>query len=338
MSLLSYKNLLFPAIESYLQKVVDQFLPSYETELRKMIVYHLGWEGGTNGPDTQGKRIRPLLLLLTTISLDSAWQSALPAAASIELIHNFSLIHDDIQDKSELRRNRPTIWTKWGIPQAINTGDTMFTLAQLAMLKMAEEKSPLIALRANQLLNQACISLTNGQYLDLLYETRSELTLDDYWPMIEGKTAALLAACTEVGALLSSTTAERISALRNFGFYLGMAFQVQDDLLGIWGEESETGKSTDSDLVSGKKTLPVLYALGKHGRFHDRWVKGPITAMEVEQVVDILSNEGAYDYTKAKANQMTRLALEALDAALPVKNEGGQSLLELTDELLHRKS
>ena len=338
MTLVDFKNILMPAIEAQMHMVVDQALSEEKVELRKMITYHLGWEGQNAGPESQGKRIRPLLVLLSTCALNGSWQSALPAAAAIELVHNFSLIHDDIQDKSELRHNRPTIWVKWGIPQAINAGDTMYTLAQLAMLETARLISPTIALKASTLLNQACISLTYGQFLDLSYEDRLKLSLDDYWPMIEGKTAALMATCTELGALIANAPPNTVRALHDFGLQLGLAFQAQDDLLGIWGKESHTGKSNESDLVSGKKTLPILYAIGQKGAFSNRWAQGPISLQEVARMEALLSSEGAYDYTKTTVDRLTRSALAALDIAYPQKNDGGQALVELTHELLNRQS
>ena len=277
-----------PAIEDELQRIVNQNI-SRSFELHTMIAYHLGWEGPGAGPEVQGKRIRPLLVLLSTYSLGSPWQISLPAAAAVELIHNFSLIHDDIQDRGQLRRNRPTLWIKWGIPQAINAGDTMFTLAQLAILQLGSTTNSQIALDASQLLNKACIDLTLGQYLDLSYEAKRNLTLEDYWPMICGKTAALLSTCTVLWALISGASKETCSAFRDFGRYLGLAFQVQDDFLGIWGETGQIGKSTKTDLISGKKTLPILYSLERKGSFAKLWDAHPILKEDVPEAVELLT-------------------------------------------------
>jgi geranylgeranyl diphosphate synthase, type I len=328
-----------PAVESELQQIVNEHVPAYNTslELHSMLAYHMGWEGPGAGPEAQGKRIRPLLVLLTTASLGSPWQNSIPAAAAVELIHNFSLIHDDIQDQGQLRRNRPTLWVKWGIPQAINAGDTMFTLAQMAILQLSKTANSNIALNASQLLNNACINLTLGQYLDLSYEAKQDLSIADYWPMIGGKTAALLSTCTELGAMISGASQEICSAFRDFGRYLGLAFQVQDDYLGIWGKTDQIGKSTKTDLVSGKKTLPVLYSLGRNGGFARLW-HNAILLNDVPEAVDLLTSDGAYDFTKETTDQLTRLALQSLQKGVLHENEASAALLELTKNLLTRNA
>ncbi len=215
------------------------------------------------------------------IADDVNWLHAKSAAAAIELIHNFSLVHDDIQDNSDKRRGRNTVWVKWGAPMAINVGDALFVIANQAILDLAKHYPAEIVVKASSILNNSCLDLTRGQFLDMSYEERKDLDIEDYWPMIGGKTSALLSACTHIGALLGNAGEAEQEAYRQFGYHLGLAFQVQDDILGIWGDEALTGKSAASDLVEGKNSLPVLYALGKHGKFSERWKQGPITAGEV---------------------------------------------------------
>jgi geranylgeranyl diphosphate synthase type I len=253
----------------------------------------------------------------------------------VELIHNFSLIHDDIQDRSPLRRGRSTVWTLWGQAQAINAGDSMFTLGQLALLRLGETVSAQAALQAMTILQQTCLHLTQGQYLDLSYERRGDLSLDAYWPMVSGKTAALLSACTRLGALAAGADEAAQQHYDDFGRLLGLAFQALDDLLGIWGDAARTGKSTESDLVSGKKSLPVLYGLGRGGPFARRWALGPIAADEVDQLAAQLEVEGARSYTQDQAGRLTTDALAALNAADP-QGEAGLALRELADKLLLR--
>ncbi|MCX6068414.1 MAG: polyprenyl synthetase family protein, partial [Chloroflexi bacterium] len=216
-----------------------------------------GWTGENAGPEATGKRIRPLLVLLASAASGGNWQSALPAAAAVELLHNFSLIHDDIQDNSDKRRGRSTVWVKWGMPQAINAGDGLFVLSNLAITDLITSYPAEIVVKAAQILHETCLDLTRGQYLDISYENRLDLGVEDYWPMISGKTAALLSSCCQIGALLGTSDESTLEAYRSFGHYLGLAFQVQDDILGIWGNEAVTGKSVASDLVKGKKSLPV---------------------------------------------------------------------------------
>jgi geranylgeranyl diphosphate synthase type I len=301
-----------------------------------MLAYHLGWEGEGAGPQARGKRIRPLLLLLTSAAAGGNWQCALPAAASVELVHNFSLIHDDIEDNSPIRHGRPTVWSYWGVPQAINTGDAMFSLANLVILDLEKTASPKIALNAARVLQETCLQLTQGQYLDLVYEVRGDLTLEAYWPMVSGKTAALLAACTELGALIAGAgNPDRIS-YRQFGSSLGLAFQALDDLLGIWGDAVRTGKSAESDLLSGKKSLPVLFGLSRGGPFAKRWAKGSITPEEIPGLAHQLELEGARGETQEYADRLTTQALQALDQANP-QGEAGQALRALALRLLMRQ-
>ncbi|HVN52828.1 MAG TPA: polyprenyl synthetase family protein [Anaerolineaceae bacterium] len=343
MSFDEFARIMQPAVETELKAAVveigkdDPDAGRYRT-LRHMLAYHLGWEGPGAGKEAQGKRIRPLLVLLSCAASGGEWEKALPAAAAVELLHNFSLIHDDIQDQSTLRRGRETVWVKWGAAQAINAGDLMFTLAQSTLLKLSETASPQIAVEAGRVFQDTCLKLTEGQYLDMSYEARSDLTREDYFAMIAGKTAALLSACAELGALVGGAERETVDAFCQFGEALGLAFQVQDDWLGIWGDASITGKSTASDLVTGKKTLPVLYGLEQRGEFAARWHKGPLRAEEVEEMALLLAREGAQEYTQTCADRLTRQAIEALGKASPVRSEAGAALLELARKLGERKS
>jgi geranylgeranyl diphosphate synthase type I len=253
----------------------------------------------------------------------------------VELVHNFSLIHDDIEDNSDKRRGRTTVWKKWGLAQGINAGDGMFVLSNLALTDLGAGYPAPIALHAAKILHQTCLDLTRGQFLDISYEDRTDLTVEDYWPMVSGKTAALIAACCHLGSLLGGADEARQEAYRAFGHYLGLAFQVQDDILGIWGDEALTGKSTASDLVDGKKSLPVLFGLEKNDGFAKRWRQGAIRAEEVRELAGLLATESARTSAREAARQMTDLALENLCAADP-QGEAGESLKSLADKLLQR--
>jgi geranylgeranyl diphosphate synthase, type I len=324
------------AIENQLQSVVGRLDTPDLEELHAMMAYHMGWEGPGAGPQAGGKRIRPLLVLLSSAAAGGSWQAALPAAAAVELIHNFSLIHDDIEDNSPLRRGRETLWKRWGVPQAINTGDSMFTLAHLALLDLEQTVSPQAALRSTRMLQETCLQLTQGQFMDISYESRGDLTIDSYWPMVSGKTAALTSACTGLGAIAANASEPCIDAYIRFGRGLGLAFQALDDLLGIWGDAALTGKSAESDLISGKKSLPVLYGLAQGQGFARRWAAGPIPADEVPALAELLAAEGAYDYTQKEANRLTDEALAALDEAAS-QGEAGVLLRELALQLLQRQ-
>jgi geranylgeranyl diphosphate synthase type I len=336
MSLKELTASMLPAIEDELQHVTSRLDEPRTHLFHQMLTYHMGWNGEGAGPEAQGKRIRPLLVLLTTAGCGGDWKHSLPAAASLELIHNFSLVHDDIQDSSDMRRGRPTVWKKWEMPQAINVGDMLFILAQLALVEAKSHFSSETTLQAGVIIHNACLALSSGQYLDISYEKRTDLTVEDYWPMISGKTAALLSACTQVGALLGGADESTQEAYHSFGHYLGLAFQVQDDYLGIWGDSALTGKSTESDLVARKKSLPILFGLQKNGPFARRWADVPIRAEDVGRLAELLTEEGARLYTQQMADQMTDLALQNLRFANP-QGEAGEALFEMAQLLLNRQ-
>ncbi|MCB9136297.1 MAG: polyprenyl synthetase family protein [Anaerolineales bacterium] len=341
---MSLSSTLLPLVETEMQRIIARLQTPSTEEMHHMIAYHMGWEGEGAGPKAQGKRIRPLLVLLSygaaipppSHLTPDTWHIPLPAAASVEILHNFSLIHDDIQDNSPLRRGRPTVWQKWGIAQAINAGDAEYTLAFTAMLELGKTTEPAIALEAINILQNTCIALTQGQYLDMSFETRSSVSLDEYWTMIGGKTAALTAACTELGALIAGVDDATRAGYREFGRYLGLAFQVQDDLLGIWGDAALTGKSTESDLVAGKKSIPVVYGFAQDGPFAARWAQGPIQAEEVAVLANQLEKEGARAYTQKMADELTGKAVRYLQEVNP-RGEAGAALVELANMLLQRQ-
>ena len=181
---------LLSQIELELQKQVSRLDSPRTKAFHEMITYHMGWTGEGAGPDATGKRIRPLLVLLCAAASGGDWQNALPAAAAVELVHNFSLVHDDIQDNSEKRRGRPTTWVKVGAPMAINVGDALFVMSNQAIVDLRENYPAETVLRAAEILHNTCLELTRGQFLDMSYEERTDLSVDDYWPMVAGKTAA----------------------------------------------------------------------------------------------------------------------------------------------------
>jgi len=184
-----------------------------------------------------------------------------PAGAAIEFIHNFSLIHDDVEDSDEERRHRPTVWKLWGIPQAINVGSNMQAMVNRAVLRLRGRHSAEVTLTALEIITGAIVRMTEGQYLDMSFEHRESVSLADHFRMTGGKTAALLEAALRVGALLGGGTMEQQDALGDFGREFGLAFQCRDDYLGIWGEPARTGKPVGSDILSGKRSLPIVFAL-----------------------------------------------------------------------------
>jgi len=286
--------------------------------LYEMVRYHLALDGsGASG----GKRMRPLLGLLAYASIAGEHQRALPGAAAVELGHNFSLVHDDIEDGDTERRHRATLWTIHGVPQAINTGDALFSLSRIALHRLTDLGFPdSTVLRLMRLFDETCLALCEGQYIDIAMSASDELmSVELYFDMIGRKTAALISASIEAGALLATSDEEVIARYRGFGWALGLAFQLNDDLLGIWGVEQTTGKEP-SDVAHKKKTLPVIYAWEHAGpadreRLRAIYATPDPTSDEVAEIIAILERSGAREYTRDEARRYRDEALAELDAA-----------------------
>ncbi len=245
-------------------------------EFYGQIEYHLGWRSPDLSPAdyNPGKLLRPTLVLIACdlaasragVTQESKRKDLLrritPAAVTIELVHNFSLIHDDIEDGDEERRHRPTMWKLWGIPQAINSGDGLFALARTGLWQLASTGIPAAqVLHLAELLDQTCLELCEGQFLDMRYEGGHDISVDMYLDMIGRKTAALMSCATEFGACLGAPDDTDLQAhFARFGRALGIAFQLRDDLLGIW-EAVRLGKTSAGDLRRKKMSLPVIHAL-----------------------------------------------------------------------------
>ena len=305
------------AVTVELREVVGRCPPV----LRNMLAYHMGWqdEHGHRCNRESGKFIRSTLCLLSCQAVGGNTSRAVPAAAALELIHNFSLVHDDIEDASCERHHRPTVWKLWGRSQAINAGDAMFTLAYLALLGLGEKGIADEKITGcTEMLSRACLELCEGQYLDVEFENRMDITIEDYLDMAARKTAALFDASTSLGAYLGSEDSGLVASFRLFGRELGMAFQIQDDILGIWGDRESVGKST-GDICQRKKTLPVIYGLqNSHGAARKSlgklYSQESIDGEGIEEVTKILDNSGARDYAENMAEQYYHKALAHLDA------------------------
>lgn len=311
---------------SYQDKVqaeLREIINSNSLALYGMLRYHLGWQDRDGHPcyKRSGKLVRPTLCLLSCEAVGGSISQILPAAAAIELIHNFSLIHDDIEDASHERHNRPTVWKLWGQPQAINAGDSMFTLAYLALLRLKQNGvADGEILGSTQMLAESCLQLCEGQYLDIDCEDRFDITIDDYLNMIAKKTAALIAASTSLGAYLGTADKELVNYFYQFGRELGLAYQIRDDILGIWGVEQSTGKPVGSDILHRKKTLPVVYGLQnskgeKRERLARLYSQEYIQGEDISEVIGILEELGARKYAQKLTEQYYHQALAQLNAA-----------------------
>lgn len=333
----------------YLDAVEDDLRAALATcegpvaPLYQMMQYHLGWLDTTLTPADapRGKRLRPLMCLLACEAAGGAWSTALPAATAVELVHNFSLIHDDIEDDSDTRRHRPTVWSLWGIPQAINTGDAMWSAARLTCHRLTALGHPAErVLRVMGVLDRACLELCTGQYLDLAFEEQEAVSLADYMRMIEGKTAALLSAALGAGAILAGAGDAAVASYQAFGRELGLAFQITDDILGIWGDPAVTGKSAASDILTRKKTLPVLYALEwERDRGGDElarlYARPSLAEDDVPRVLAILERAGARGHAEGRAQEHVDRTLRHL-AAAGGSGPAQEALGELTLSLVGR--
>lgn len=339
MAILSdYFERLLPIIEEDLQRMLLS-PPYYPPQYYRMLHYHMGWiddEGNPISAET-GKRIRPILALITAEAVSGDANAARPAAAAVELIHNFSLLHDDIQDASPLRRGRKTAWRVWGKEQSINAGDAMFALAYLAIPRLASEGAdPAILHQLTCILGETCVELTRGQHLDMLFEAQETVSTDNYLSMIAGKTAALIAASTEMGAISAGADAEQRVHYREFGRNLGLAFQVLDDVLDIWGDPKLTGKKAAVDIYDRKKSLPVLYGLANSAELNDLYAEQTnMTKERVQQAIALLDGVDARGYAESLARHYSDATLSELEAASP-QGSAGEALYEVVDYLLRR--
>jgi geranylgeranyl diphosphate synthase type I len=339
-SSLSLKTILaryLPIVEDELQDLLASTGAPY-TDYYGMIHYHMGWVDANLQPSHSqtGKRVRPIICLLACEAAGGAVEQALPAAAGIETVHNFSLLHDDIEDNSDTRRGRTTVWKLWGAAQGINAGDGMFVLAHLAFCRLPSRGVPAErALEALKFFDQTCLKLTQGQHLDIRFEDQALVTVEEYLAMISGKTAALLAASTYLGAFLAGVDQTTAQRYHDFGHHLGLAFQIQDDILGIWGEEELTGKSTSDDIMTRKKTLPVLLGLGQSKGLRAIYAAPEMTPERAQQVVEILNELDVRTAAEELATRHHQKSLAALKQS-GASGQAGQALRALADSLLKR--
>jgi geranylgeranyl diphosphate synthase type I len=320
-----------------MRQIVSAAFQRDEDGFGVMVRYALGWVDQHDQPYQQptGKRLRPALLLLCCAAAGGAWQKALPAAAAVEFLHNFSLIHDDIQDDSETRHGRPTVWQIWGRANAINAGDTLYTIAYIALEKLSATLPPELALALWRIFNATNIELTRGQHLDMRFERQATVSTTDYVSMISGKSAALLATCAQMGALIGAQKLELAQHYADFGLNIGIAFQIHDDILGIWGDPQVTGKSAATDILSRKKSLPVLYGLEHSPALAAVYQRPQFSVSDVAEAVQLLDSVHAQEYARQQEQHYNDLAMQALDRAQP-HGSAADSLREFVAFLFKR--
>jgi geranylgeranyl diphosphate synthase type I len=257
---------------------------------------------------------------------------ALPLAAGIQLIHDFSLIHDDIEDNSDTRRGRTTVWKQWGLAQGLNAGDGMFVVAHLALHRMAEiGVPPGVVLEVLHRFDQTILTICEGQYLDLSFEGNLAIGEDDYLAMIARKTAALIAAAAGLGAIVGGADLESARALFDFGQNLGLAFQIQDDVLGIWGDPEVTGKPRAADIYRRKLSLPIAHALrhsDQRQALADIYCQSEVSDDDAGRALQILEGAGSRGYSEGVAAHFHHAALVAIGQVRPNGNTETNTALD----------
>ncbi|MGQ9477364.1 MAG: polyprenyl synthetase family protein [Candidatus Bipolaricaulia bacterium] len=286
--------------------------------LQRMVSYHLGFEdeNGRRLTSYPGKLLRPSLLLFTCEALGGEPEAALPAAVALELVHSFSLVHDDIQDQDEERHGRPTAWRLFGPAQAINLGDGLRELGALALFELGRHFPSEVVLEASKLLSRATLEMIEGQVLDLALEAKAEATLKEYEAMALRKTGALLGAALGLGALLAGADDKMIAAFKGFGLLLGLAFQGRDDLLGIWGKQAQMGKAPKTDLLRRKKSLPIVLGLereGAEGPLHEIYRGEALDEADLPRLIGLLEGLNGRGEAEAKVREYCHQALAGLE-------------------------
>ncbi len=325
------RSLVVPA----LRKAVDRLDPFTRT----VVSYHLGWvdEDGEPTRDDGGKALRPALVLAGARATGSDPSQVVHAAVAVELVHNFSLVHDDIMDRDLTRRHRATVWSVWDESTAILAGDAMCSLAREVLLEDPDPRAAQAAL----ILERATRDLIHGQVQDLDFEGRTRVPLAECEAMSSHKTAALLAASTSMGGVLGGGNPAQVRALQQFGSRIGLAFQVIDDVLGIWGDPEVTGKSNHSDLRSKKKSLPVTWALEQPGDSAD-WLRhwfgaGDTDDDAIAEAARRLEELGAREWAGTRADDLVRAAGQGLhDAELDAR--AVDELQQLADFICVRRA
>jgi geranylgeranyl diphosphate synthase, type I len=326
-----------------LRAAVDRLAPPMDT----VAAYHFGWIDAEGRPAVGdgGKAVRPALALLSAEVAGQAPEVGVPGAVAVELVHNFSLLHDDLMDGDEQRRHRDTVWKVHGPAQAILVGDALFALAGEILLELDTVEAG----RATRRLTSATRKLIDGQAQDISYEHRERVTVAECLEMEGNKTGALLACAASIGAVLGGADDRTADTLERYGYHLGLAFQAVDDLLGIWGDPGATGKQTWSDLRQRKKSLPVVAALDAGGEASERLARllaadakkteaefADFDEEEFATRADLIEQAGGRDWTSQEARRQHATAVAALDQ-VDMEDRVRAQLIALADFVVVRE-
>lgn len=330
------------AIESTIRKVIDES----HFSLYPMLHYHLGLVDtkGNIKKTSRGKSLRSSLCLFTAEAVGGKWQNAVPAATALELIHNFSLIHDDIQDEDIERRHRPTVWSIWGKPAGVIAGNAMRILADKALISMAQRNlTHALVLQMSLIFDQRYQEMMRGQVQDLFFEQQLEVSTEEYLQMIDGKTGALIDASMELGALSGGVNKLISEKLGRCGRLLGLAFQLRDDLLGIWGDDSQTGKAVGADIRKRKKAFPAVYTIQKATKNEAKAIRAiyqseqQMSEQQIATILEIMDSVQAQEATQNLAKQKCEQALQLINE-LELETWSKKEFSDLGKFLIHRNT
>lgn len=330
-------------IDAALRAELDELtLPLYATHS-----YYMGWTDidGSESESAGGKRLRPTLALLAADAAGGEPERAMPVAVALEYVHNFSLIHDDLEDQDRIRHHRPTVWAVWGEPTAIVSGNAMLKVADKAMEKLTDYGiSPVVVLEAQHSLTANYLRMMEGQYLDIQFESLASVTVEQYLDMIERKTGALIETAVFLGSFVGrpgGPDREFSAGLRSVGYELGRIFQIRDDILGVWGGQ-ETGKPVGADIQRKKKALPAVHALStSEGHAKERiteiFAKEELDGSDVEDALQVMEDLDTQEYCQSLADERWRRAHSVLQS-LDLAGQTARDLEDLGEFLLVRTS
>jgi len=304
-----------------IQRTLREAIAGSESELSPLLRYHLGWEAKNGDPSTKGggKALRPVLCLTACDLAGGDWREALPAAAALELVHNFSLVHDDIQDRDMTRRGRETLWAIHGESAAVSAGNAMRVIADKTLMFLANTKlAPHVVVEVAADLTQRYLEMIEGQYMDMSFESSNDVTVDQYLDMIGRKTGALIESAMYMGALVATSDAKTAGTFGTCGRWLGLAFQIRDDYLGVWGDPCATGKAVGADIRRKKKSMPIVHLFQQSAGEDRSWLgkayagQGEVEEKDVERILEMLDQFGTLEHVATAASTHAAKAVEEI--------------------------
>tara|TARA_Y100000590_G_scaffold1150_1_gene1499 strand:- start:2308 stop:3318 length:1011 start_codon:yes stop_codon:yes gene_type:complete len=334
----------FEKYSTVIWKLLSELILTQTADVYDIVKYSLGVldQKGNIQTKPSGKILRSILCTFTCDSTGGNWENALQSAISLELIHNFSLIHDDIQDEDTQRRHQPTAWTIWGKEKALVGGTTTHCLANITSLMEFSDScsNKAIQLHLSKVLSEKCLQMIQGQVLDLSFEHKTNVTIEEYLEMISGKTAALISCAMHMGAYISEQNDSKALLFNNIGYLLGLAYQIRDDILGIWGNSEFTGKGVGSDVFRKKKSLPIIHGsqIPEHKTsITEIYSKNTVDKADLASVMEIMDTCKTQAYCQNLANAYCDKAIKNIDDA-PIDQHAKKEMVALAHYFVERNT